>query len=49
MAPFTEMVENYCCRSTKNVNCHNILLSIVSMFKIGFHGRFKGEMHGTPL
>jgi len=27
LAAFSEMVENYCCRSTKNVNCHNILLS----------------------
>jgi len=35
LAPFSEMVENHCCRSTKNVNYHNILLSIVSMIKPG--------------
>jgi len=33
-APFSEMVENHCCRSTKNVNYH-ILLSIVRMIKPG--------------
>jgi len=27
LAPFNEMVENHCCRSKKNVNYHNILLS----------------------
>ena len=27
LAPFNEMVENHYCRSKKNVNCHNILLS----------------------
>jgi len=27
LTPFSEMVENHCCRSNKNVNNHNILLS----------------------
>jgi len=27
LARFNEMVENHCCRSKKNVNNHNILLS----------------------
>ena len=27
LAAFSEMVENRCCRSKKNVNCPNILLS----------------------
>jgi len=35
LAPFSEMVENHCCRSTKNVNYHNILLSTVRMMKPG--------------
>jgi len=37
LAPLSEMVENHCCRSTKNVNYHNILLSIVSMIKPGLY------------
>jgi len=27
LAPFSEMVENHCCKSKTNVNYHNILLS----------------------
>jgi len=27
MAPFSEMAENHCCKSKKNVNYHYILLS----------------------
>jgi len=27
LAPFSEMVENHCCRSKKNVNYRNIILS----------------------
>jgi len=27
LAPFSEMVENHCCRSKKKVDYHNILLS----------------------
>ena len=27
LAPFSEMVDNHCCRNKKNVNYHNILLS----------------------
>jgi len=27
LPPFSEMVENHCCRSKKNVNYHDILLS----------------------
>jgi len=27
LAPFIEMIENRCCRSKKNINYHNILLS----------------------
>jgi len=27
LVPFSEMVKTHCCRSRKNVNYHNILLS----------------------